>query len=267
MPWEDAHRLFKWTVPEGAEWGLQWLEYPRVEGAHLSGCLIALPSGHTRTVTEDGDAVLYGIEGEIEVVVGNGRSVLRRFDLLSIPAGMQYSCVNMGLSTAVVCGIFADGKGLEAVSKHLSWREYRRDFQWTLPLADQFGYHRASGPFLDTGTLRAHTAWQLSGQSTPWHFAPRDLLFVGTHNDVEFNAAGRQWPLSPFDLLLMPAETPYTYTNYGFTEAVFLSIGGKAPPGRTGAYFSADPGWPARADAKRLSTETDIYGNARVKGA
>lgn len=266
LRWEDAHRKFDWVSSEDGQPEFRWLEYPFVQGNHIGGRLLMVPSAHHRVATEATDSMLYCTEGHVEVTIGDRTHELKRFELLSIPADTPYRCTNYTFSPALFCLIVADGKDGDGKPGHLVWENYRRDFQWTLPLADQFGYHRASGPFLDNGTLHAHTAWQLAGQSTPWHLVPRDLLFVGTHNSVEFQAAGRRWPLGPRDILLMPAETPYAYTNYGVSEAIFLSIGGKTLPGKKGAYFTGDPGWPARPDAERLVTETDIYGNARVIG-
>jgi len=70
--------------------------------------------------------------------------------------------------------------------------------------------------------------------------------------------------MKPMDLLLLPAGTPYTYTNYSRAETLFFSIGGKLPPGKKGIYFSADPGWPIRPDAPTMQVEIDPHGDARV---
>jgi hypothetical protein len=60
---------------------------------------------------------------------------------------------------------------------------------------------------------------------------------------------------------LIPAGVPYTYTNYGLDEVVFLSIGGKLPVGKKGTYFTRDPGWPIQADAPKMDVELDAAGD------
>ncbi len=62
---------------------------------------------------------------------------------------------------------------------HMVWDTYRRDFRWTLPLAEQWGYHRGSGPLIISDGLRGHTVRMPTGQTTPWHHAARDMLFIG----------------------------------------------------------------------------------------
>ena len=92
-------------------------------------------------------------------------------------------------------------------------------------------------------------------------------LFMGIYHEVEFKAGGREFALGPLDFLLIPAGTPYQYANYGLSEVVFLSIGGKLPAGKKGTYFASDPGWPIRADAETIEVVIDKYGDARVASA
>ena len=74
--------------------------------------------------------------------------------------------------------------------------------------------------------LRGHLVRDPAAQSTPWHYAPRDMMFTVIDNEVEFAAAGKCWPLKPMDMLVLPAGTPYKYTNYSRMETLFFSIGG-----------------------------------------
>jgi quercetin dioxygenase-like cupin family protein len=270
ITWEDYRRGFQWHTDAGERRQLHRMEYPDFNGPDFSGRLIVVPCGQGCNVRKDaGDVVLLGIEGDVEVIIGSTIYPLKPLDLLAIPAGTAYSYANVGLSNGVFFGTFAKGEGavkeVRGDVEHMIWEQYRRDFRWTLPLAEQWGYHRGSGPLIKPPMLRGHTVRIPTGQTTPWHYAARDMMFMGISGEVEFAAGGEVWAIKPFNLLLIPAGTPYKYTNYSLTETVFLSIGGKLPPGQKGTYFSSDPGWPISADAKTMEVEIDAYGDARVK--
>jgi quercetin dioxygenase-like cupin family protein len=275
--WQDYRRSFSWSnaANGGAESGSRFVQYPAIEGPLVSGRVLMLPAAQSfGPRSHDTDTVYLGLEGETEFTVGEATYLVKPLDMLCIPAGSSYRCTNSDLANAVLGGIYAKHDASQpkspasakpgAAPTHMVWERYRRDFHWTLPWAERWGYHRGSGPLIMADGLRGHTVRIPPGQSTPWHFAPRDLVFMGIQNEVEFKAAGREFPLTRYDLLIVPGGTPYRYTNYGLTECVFLSIGGKLPPGKKGIYFTSDPGWPIRADAERISVEIDPYGDARV---
>jgi quercetin dioxygenase-like cupin family protein len=270
--WHDYRRTPSWK-DGAASSNSRYVEYPALEGPLVRGRLVMIPAAHSfGPQTDRADTVYLGIEGETEFVVGEATYAVKPLDLICIPAGQSYQCSNLGLSNALLCGIYAraDSEQSQPASKstapvtHMLWEKYRRDFHWTLPWAERWGYHRGSGPLIMADGLRGHTVRIPPGQSTPWHYAPRDLMFMGIQNEVEFRAAGREFPLNRFDLLIIPGGTPYSYINYGLAECVFLSIGGKLPPGKKSAYFDSDPGWPIRADAPRLVVEIDPHGDARL---
>lgn len=264
--WQDYRHRFQWS---GEETGGRRLEYPAVPGATFDGRLIVVPKGQAaRETVRDGDTVISICSGEIEFFVDGKQYSLGPLDLLSIPAGLRFEYLNADLEDVIFCGLFAEaGDGTQSGTvevEHMSWPIYRRDFRWTLPWAEKWGFHRGSGPLIKPPGLRGHTVRMPIGQSTPWHYAPRDLMFMPIDGDIEFSAGGKDWPLEQFDMLLVPAFMPYRYTNYGLKEVVFLSIGGRLEPGTKGAYFSEDPGWPIRNDAPRMEVEVDPYGDARV---
>ena len=276
--WQAYRSAFRWSSGPDNGSGFQRLEYPAVEAPLVRGQLLVLPTGQgAPSQSHETDSVYLCIEGELEFVIGSNIFALKPLDMISIPAGTSYRFVNVALSQALACFISAkkDAAAAAAVTvsktpvapNHMVWEQYRRDFRWTLPLAEQWGYHRASGPLIITDGLRGHTVRQPVGQSTPWHYAARDMLFMGIYHEVEFKAGGREFALGPLDFLLIPAGTPYQYTNYGLSEVVFLSIGGKLPAGKKGIYFASDPGWPIRADAETIEVVIDKYGDARVASA
>jgi len=265
--WEAYRGLFKWS---GEAAGSHRLEYPALEASLANLRLIMVPTGQSAPPrTRDVDTVYQCFEGSIEVTIGEDRYVLNALDLLSVPAGSRYSYSNCELSNALICEVSARNEGPAAQASgakpiHMVWAEYRRDFKWTLPLAEQWGYHRGSGPLIITDGLRGHTVRMPTGQTTPWHHAARDMLFIGIHHEVEFRAGGRSFTLGPRDKLIVPAGTPYCYTNHGLQEVVFLSIGGKLPPGRKGTYYAQDPGWPVNPATPTIEVFVDQYGDAKV---
>ncbi|ABE36818.1 cupin domain protein [Paraburkholderia xenovorans LB400] len=272
ITWENYRRGFQWRTAHSEGRELHRIEYPDFDGPDFFGRLIVLPPGQRSEVRkEPGDLVLLALEGDIEVTIGANIHVLKPLDLLAIPAGTAFSMANVGLPNGVVFGTFARGDGAvpepRGEIQHMVWEQYRRDFRWTLPLAEQWGYHRGSGPLIRPEMLRGHTVRMPPGQTTPWHAPARDMMFMGISAEVEFAAGGGVWPLKRFDLLLIPAGTPYAYTNYGLSETVFLSIGGKLPPGRKSTYFAEDPGWPPREGVPVIEVEIDAHGDARVKNA
>jgi quercetin dioxygenase-like cupin family protein len=271
MIWQAYRRNFALVTPEGKGWGHQRIEYPAIHGTDFFGHWTALPAAQSAiSHTASGDVVYLSVEGEIEFTVDGVLYPLKPLDLLSVPAHMPRSYVNVGLKNALFFGTYAKNQhgpsmiAADARVELMSWENSRRDFHWTLPLAERWGYHRGSGPLIRPPMLRGHLVRDPAAQSTPWHYAPRDMMFTVIDNEVEFAAAGKCWPLKPMDMLVLPAGTPYKYTNYSRMETLFFSIGGMLPPGKKGVYFSADPGWPIRPDAPTMQVEIDPYGDARV---
>ncbi|HSV83880.1 MAG TPA: hypothetical protein VLK85_32180, partial [Ramlibacter sp.] len=232
--------------------------------------LILVATGQSApTRTRDVDTVYQCFEGTVEVTINDARYVLNALDLLSVPAGSRYSFANCELQNALLCEVSARNEGAPLppgglAPSHMVWSQYRRDFRWTLPLAEHWGYHRGSGPLIITDGLRGHTVRMPIGQTTPWHHAARDMLFMGIYHEVEFRAGGRSFTLGPRDQLTVPAGTPYCYTNHGLDEVVFLSIGGKLPAGKKGTYYARDPGWPIDPATPIIEVFVDKYGDAKV---
>jgi mannose-6-phosphate isomerase-like protein (cupin superfamily) len=275
QPWQEYRREFYWRTSAQGGATLRCVEYPPVEAPLVKGRLLMAPpaQGSDRRTAEI-DTVYLCAEGEADFTVGSTTFALEPLDLLSIPQGWEYEFVNSGLANTLLCGIYAKSEGTKAAVRsnapaapqHMPWTQYRRNFRWTLPWAEQWGYHRGSGPLIISDGLRGHTVRQPPGQSTPWHSPARDMVFMGIQHEVEFKAAGCECPLGPLDFLIIPAGTPYQYTNYGLSETVFFSIGGKLPPGQKATYFVSDPGWPIRGDVEELVVEIDGHGDARVSG-
>jgi quercetin dioxygenase-like cupin family protein len=205
-----------------------------------------------------------GIEGSIEVLVdGDKIFTIGPRDVLRLCSRTPHYLSNSGFSHSLV-GCFSGLLSQKATGEFprvecLKWEEYRRAITWNLPLADQWGMHRGQAQYLVSEVVKGHTVVQPPGQSTPWHLTSRDLIFVGLSGSVEFAAAGQVWALATADLLMLPGNTPYRYSNHAQEMAVFFDIGSvygtgsKDPPTRV--YFQRDPGWPVDFDTPKLETE------------
>ncbi|HSV46619.1 MAG TPA: hypothetical protein VLJ58_12610, partial [Ramlibacter sp.] len=149
--WEDYRGLFKWS---GDNAGSHRLEYPHLEAPFANLRLIMVPTGQSApTRTRDVDTVYQCFEGTVEVTIDDVRYVLNALDLLSVPAGSRYGFANCELQNALLCEVSARNDGAPLASSgmapnHMVWNQYRRDFRWTLPLAEHWGYHRGSGPLI-----------------------------------------------------------------------------------------------------------------------
>ena len=230
------------------------LEHPPLKADSFHANLVAVPCAlAVLDQTHPGDTIYLGAEGELEFTIGQQVFLLKPRNLLAIPVGTVYSYANVGLANAVMLRTFAADPEPGAVSgkvEHMVWQQYSARFGWTLPLAEQWGYHRG------------HTVRIPMAQFTPWHHVPLDLYFMVLQGEIEFGAGGKVWKLLPYDLLLVPAGTSHQYPNNTLAETLFYSMGGKLPPGKKGVYFTEDPDWPIRAHALAFLVELDPYGDA-----
>lgn len=245
------------------------LLFPEVPGASFSGRLVVVPPGRqAESVTGLADKVFLVVDGETDFCSGGAWHGLTKLDMISIPAGNSFHYLNGGFENAILCEVSAHDEPVERPHdlgvEHWRWQEYRRDFHWTLPLAESPGFCRGSGPLVKPPQLRGHTVRLPANQTSPWHYAARDLLFLVVDGEIEFECGGQRYEMEKLDFLLIPALMPYKYTNFGLVEELHLSIGGKLEPGKKGVYFHEDPGWPVRADAKTMPVEIDIYGDAKI---
>jgi quercetin dioxygenase-like cupin family protein len=84
-----------------------------------------------------------------------------------------------------------------------------------------------------------------SGESTPAHASTSDHFIVQMEGEVEFTMPelGESYRLVPRDLLYIPAQVEYRYTNVGTDANLFLSLQTAAdewPP--TSKYESGESG-------------------------
>jgi len=266
LQWQDARRSYVWRKAASAAWGYHVLEYPLCDAGSLSGqMLLLLPGQASALEAAQTDTVYLGVEGELEFTSGPERHVVGALDLLGIARQANYRFTNCGLSNALVFCMRskkAEGEPSAAACIHMAWKDYRNEFRWDLPFADQWGFHRGAGPHMRLDGLSGHTVRHPVGQASPWHAAERDLLFIQLQGNSAFRAAGKVWELAPWDLLVIHARTPYSYFNAGTEESVFLDMGMRITQAST--YYAEDPGWPVRADARVLKTEKDAHGQVRL---
>lgn len=132
---------------------------------------------------------------------------------------------------------------------YMKWSEYRREITFGpreeggavhLYKADVFGFIRAVSPWIESSTLWGHTARQPPGQSCPMHSVPSDVLFAGLAGEFEFRVPGRRFRLAPLDLLMLPNNMPYVYSNFGMADALFFDILERTVPRAPTTYFGND---------------------------
>jgi hypothetical protein len=200
----------------------------------------------------------------MEVVLEDDRAfTLGPRDVLRLCSGTPHHLSNYTFSHSLVARI--SGRLPQKLTgefpnvEYLRWEEYKRAITWGVPLAERWGMHRGQAPYVTSEVMKGHTCIQPFGQSCPWHGTSRDLIFVGLSGSTEFAAAGQLWTLGTADLLILPGNTPYKYSNYDLETAVFFDIGSihgvgtKDPPTRF--YFERDPSWPVDFDTPELETE------------
>ena len=83
--------------------------------------------------------------------------------------------------------------------------------------------------------------------------------------ELEFKAAGQIWALAPMDILVMPENMPYIYTNVGLSEVVFFDTRGRVKPGAKTIYYESDPGWPARSGRPYSPCRSEEYIGAKTR--
>lgn len=283
LKWKDYRRNLAWDPSSTDSWGSHRATYPKIEADYLTGQMVLLPSAQGIAPESKTDAAIFvGAKGTVEVTVDNRTFLIGPRDVLAIPAETAYQYANVDLDAALLFTLIAKGRpdGLadtvDVASRvedwpessrtpiYMPWQEVRCHFTWHLPRAEKWGWHRGSGPHFFCGPIRGHLVRQPSAQSCPWHAPTRDLIFLQLDGEVEFNAAGRRWHLEPLDLLMMPANTPYVYTNIGLIESLFCDTGGRAPAGTASVYYESDPGWPVDPAAEILETVSGHEGEPRA---
>jgi quercetin dioxygenase-like cupin family protein len=267
LKWEQYRRSIRWQEPQADQWGFHRGHYPEIVLDGLHGQLVLVPLGQSSpSLSSPFESVVVGVAGETEFYIGSNTYLLQQYDIIILDSNTPYTYANIGLtnalffqysSTSVAADEAAPETGQSSTADpavgvtHVTWEENRRQFHWGLPLADTWGSHRFSGPHIRSKTLGGHLVRHPTGQSNPWHTGEVDagvLLLLG---ESEFSMAGRIWPLKPLDILMIPANTPFIYTNVGLSEVLHLSFSRKLQPG-SGTYYESDPGWPVRPDARKL---------------
>jgi gentisate 1,2-dioxygenase len=214
-----------------------------VEAHGLSARVIRLPAGpegcDSDLVSKD-DHIWLQIRGELKLSAGNNRFDLSPRDLIYLPADQPLTLMTIGPDEAMVLELSVTTSECAAGSQPAilhAYRDYASRVSWDLPLARQWGYVRGSFPAIRTPTAWAHLMRMLPGQTAPVHSIPSDLIFIGLEESTEFEILNATYELGPYDLMVVPADTPYKYSNYGFSESIFLDFGLSAPAGRSARYF------------------------------
>jgi quercetin dioxygenase-like cupin family protein len=106
----------------------------------------------------------------------------------------------------------------------MRWQEYRRTINMQLPQADTWGFHRGGYPWIEAATIQAHVVRISGGQVCPPHSVPVDVVIILLVGEVEWSIESSLYALAPFDLLMIPANSVYSFMNVGLGEAMFFDV-------------------------------------------
>jgi quercetin dioxygenase-like cupin family protein len=127
-----------------------------------------------------------------------------------------------------------------AVDPSTPWILRSRDQQptWNLPKADTAGFWRGRCNGMEASQCSAGLVLMPFGQTTPLHSNCAEHIILLLEGEIEFTIEGEPFPLEPGDMLFIPADVKYLYTNRGRSTARFISILGRVdawPP--KGTYY------------------------------
>jgi quercetin dioxygenase-like cupin family protein len=120
--------------------------------------------------------------------------------------------------------------GLKPQAAFLAWGEQRPD--WTtepLPLADQFGWHRAHYGMLEGTNVRTRVVTLPFGQASPPHSVGHEVIIFQLEGETVFLVGPdrARFRLRRYDALFIPAGVIYEYWNAGPENVLFLVVNGR----------------------------------------
>jgi len=98
---------------------------------------------------------------------------------------------------------------------------------WHLHKAQTIGYIRALHEGVDATNCTAHIVTLFPEQASPKHTYSGEVTIFHLEGQVEFKFDTGSFELERYDMLFIPANTPYEYFNIGQGPAALLSIVGK----------------------------------------
>jgi mannose-6-phosphate isomerase-like protein (cupin superfamily) len=243
ISWMDHRRHLEWR--QGTSPGFRFAAGPPVEAEGLSARIIRLPAGPEGSGPDlacQSDRIWLQVRGEVKLVAGTTQFQLSPWDLAYLPALQPLTLMTIGAAEAMALEVIVPTPGNQEDSPtpilH-AYKDYASQVSWDLPLARDWGYVRGSFPAIRTPTAWAHLMRLLPGQTTPVHSVPSDLIFIGLDESADFEILDSSYTLGRYDMMVVPADMPYKYSNFEFSEAIFLDVGLSAPTGRKARYFGA----------------------------
>ena len=118
------------------------------------------------------------------------------------------------------------------------WKDYRRMITWKSPDEPTWGSRQGVYPPLETSQLQAQVVRIPAGQGAPLYQAPSELIIVQVVGQLDFTIGTELHIVKPFDMLVLPANTPHEVFNAEFEDALFFVVHDRPPAGEP---YSTDP--------------------------
>ncbi len=245
-PWVLTRREQQpdWTLPLRAdEIGFIRGKCSMVHGTAFNAGVVLILMGQTTPVhSNTGEHIIFQLDGEVEFEIEGEAYPLEPRDMLFIPANAAYAYTNTGRETAGFISIIAKLDTWPPKATYFDdwpkpradtsgparqpWILKSRDQQptWTLPRADTVGFLRAKCNGMDGTWFNAGVVFMQLGQTTPLHSSNAEHIIYLLDGEIEFTIEGEPYPLLPDDMLFIPADAKYVYTNMGRKQAAFITV-------------------------------------------
>jgi quercetin dioxygenase-like cupin family protein len=258
-PWALPRRQQQpdWTLPRAREVGFIRAKCTPMHGTALSAGVVMILTGQTTPLhSSNAEHIIFQLDGEVAFEIEGERYALESRDMLFIPADAPYSYTNTGRDTATFISIIANLDSLPPKSTYYDKTPpprgetndssgppsilKSRDQQptWTLPRADTVGFLRAKCNGMDGTWFNAGVVFMPIGQTTPLHSSNAEHIIYLLEGEIEFTIESEPYPMLPGDMLFIPANAKYVYTNMGREQAAFITVLSKVDSWpHTGTYY------------------------------
>ena len=107
------------------------------------------------------------------------------------------------------------------------FHETRPDWN-CMPDAQQSGFNRGGYPSMVGSNYQGRVVLLPRGQGAPWHSNTAEHIICQLEGTVIYEIGlgedAKQYPVSKYDILFIPANAPYQYWNAGDCDAAWFTV-------------------------------------------